>query len=158
MADFERQHAALPPTPGPTLERHDPQDPGLYHTNPHTDLPEHLDVQDEGPHVVNGPGHGTKEYALQDPEKIERASRICGLRRKIFWPLLGLVILIVVGAIAGGLGGALVNQKNNDASYVDFYRAQSPIIGNTDFDIVFPITRRHLYPRPVLRHLLRHLL
>ena len=158
MANFERQDAALPPTPGPTLERHDPQDPGLYHANPHTDLPEHLDVQDEAPHVVNGPGSGTKEYALPDPEKIERASRICGLRRKIFWPLLGLAILIVVGAIAGGLGGALANQKNNDASYVTFYCVKSPIIGNTDFDIAFPTALRHLQPRPVLRQLLRLLL
>ena len=122
MANEEalREHHASPTTPGPTLERHDPQDGGLHHNDPHTQFPEHYNPQDEGPEAVKGPYVPVEKYvAFDQAEKHERADHICGVKRKFFWIFLIFAMVIVVGAIAGGLGGALAKQKNRNTSYVD---------------------------------------
>lgn len=104
-------------SPGPTLERNDPQDPGIYHSNPHTDLPEHHNPQDEGPHVVKGPDGIAKENAaFQHPARFEQPRRICGVHWKVFWTLVVVALLFAIISIGAGLGAALAVQKRRNSS------------------------------------------
>ena len=115
--EASRQQHTTPTSPGPTLERNDPQDPGIYHSNPHTDLPEHYNPQDEGPHALKGPDGTAQEYAaFQHPARFERPERICGVPRKWFWILVALAILLAIIAMGAGLGAALAVQKRRNSA------------------------------------------
>ena len=56
-------------------------------------------------------GHDSEKEVA--PGGSERRGNICGLRRRTFWILLGVVCLIVIAAaVGGGVGGALSNKHS----------------------------------------------
>ena len=55
-------------------------------------------------------------YEALEPDQRQKRPTICGLRRKVFWTAIILVILAVVGAaVGGGVGGSL-SSRNHKAT------------------------------------------
>jgi hypothetical protein len=55
-----------------------------------------------GPHRSDG----STEDELKNPNRT-----ICGLKRTVFWTLLAIALLVVIGAaVGGGVGGSLANR------------------------------------------------
>ncbi|KAH8659836.1 hypothetical protein BX600DRAFT_551393 [Xylariales sp. PMI_506] len=52
--------------------------------------------------------------ALPDGQHTTTADRICGVKRKTFYILLGLAVVVIIGAIAGGVGGGLASKHKSD--------------------------------------------
>ncbi|KAI0163718.1 hypothetical protein BJ166DRAFT_299589 [Pestalotiopsis sp. NC0098] len=69
------------------------------------------------PEAITGPvkSPATEKIAYfqapDAPDTPARTQRICGLSRKLFYSLLAGAVILVIGAIAGGVGGAL-SQRN----------------------------------------------
>ncbi|KZL64084.1 fungal fucose-specific lectin protein [Colletotrichum incanum] len=88
-----------------------------------------INPMDGGPPATNqnGGSHETGYYAPKDqypPEVVttemheqKNLGTICGIRKKVFWILLAVALLIVVGAaVGGGIGGAMSAQNSSQQS------------------------------------------
>ncbi|KAF2144501.1 uncharacterized protein K452DRAFT_284824 [Aplosporella prunicola CBS 121167] len=98
-------------------EQNDEDDVGPLPEVPYSNLPEakHTDF----PEVVNTSLPEVIDSTPPETAPADRSPRkaaICGLRRRTFFIVLGVVALIVVAAIGGGVGGALGNGKSSSSS------------------------------------------
>ncbi len=84
--------------------------------SPEVNYGEGLETAQPGKEVVTS--NGVLEYYGKDYEGKEIGApvapkkRICGLSRRAFWIVLGVAIVIVIGAVGGGVGGALAGKKS----------------------------------------------
>lgn len=65
---------------------------------------------------------GDRSTTNYESEKSDRGTgMICGLRKKVFWLLLGAVIVIVAASVGGGVGGgiAAANSRTHAAAEAD---------------------------------------
>ncbi|OOQ86674.1 hypothetical protein PEBR_20743 [Penicillium brasilianum] len=70
--------------------------------------------QNNDPIYVSGPNRpgDSAEYDLKNPNKT-----ICGLKPTVFWTLLAIALLVVIGAaVGGGVGGTLANRHTSEPS------------------------------------------
>lgn len=63
------------------------------------------------------PGNDTNKIAYESATyEHTPAQTICGLRKRTFWILLGVALVVVAAAVGGGVGGALASRSSNDAT------------------------------------------
>lgn len=91
-----------------------PIDDGL-HPVPQENLPEAVQTPLEADNFTKSLQENIPYAALEADQRQKRPT-ICGLRRKVFWTAIILVILAVVGAaVGGGVGGSL-SSRNHKAT------------------------------------------
>ncbi|KAI8938334.1 hypothetical protein NX059_005985 [Plenodomus lindquistii] len=56
------------------------------------------------------------------------APAICGLKRRTFWVILGVAIVVVVSAVGGGVGGALASHSSNKSSNVPSINPEQTLV------------------------------
>jgi len=56
------------------------------------------------------PGLDHPNYAFPQPAS---NARLCGLRRTTFWLVTAIVVLVLAGAIGGGIGGWMAEKKGS---------------------------------------------
>lgn len=88
------------------------------------------------PEAIAGPvkSPATEKIAyFQAPDQPARTQRVCGLSRKLFYSLLAAAVILVIGAIAGGVGGALSqrNKASNQEAASDNSTANETAQGGT---------------------------
>jgi len=67
--------------------------------------------------------HSSDYAGLQVANSNGRSGMICGMRKKIFWIVLGLILLVIlIAAVVGGVVGSVVGKHNKRymASFVLF--------------------------------------
>lgn len=72
---------------------------------------------DNSPEAVPSAGTDTNKIAYESTEYEQAAPQtICGLRKRTFWILLGVALVIVAAAVGGGVGGALASKSSSESS------------------------------------------
>ncbi|KAL4877844.1 hypothetical protein BJY04DRAFT_121273 [Aspergillus karnatakaensis] len=93
--------------------RHDPRWDGLE-VVPHQEKQIHI-IEDGKEAVYTPPGMPAIEAGQNTKQ-----SRICGLRRVVFWSALALLAVVIIGAaVGGGVGGALAKGGSSSPSALD---------------------------------------
>ncbi|KAH9861666.1 hypothetical protein J1614_011419 [Plenodomus biglobosus] len=104
-------HSALEVVP--LSERADAQKYPYYSTEPIPVYPH--TGPDTYKETIHTPVHGQSQ-----------AQTICGLRRKTLWILLGVAIVVIMGAVGGGIGGTLASRSSNKSSNVPATNPKPP--------------------------------
>jgi hypothetical protein len=72
---------------------------------------------DNPPEAVPSAGTDTNKIAYESAEYEQAApQKICGLRKKTFWILLGVALVVIAAAVGGGVGGALASRSSSESS------------------------------------------
>lgn len=61
---------------------------------------------------------GSGPLVVEEEVKDKRAGTICGLRRKVFWIVLAIALVVIIAGVGGGVGGAMAanNSQASDSS------------------------------------------
>jgi hypothetical protein len=103
----------------------DPYHDGLIHNSP-SDDPELLPGQQSLPYVAKLQQQDVQAGEPEPEAPAQTPRTICGIRRITFLLLVVIAILILVGAIGGGVGGSLaVQNARNSASTLGFVTSSS---------------------------------
>ncbi|KAF3034343.1 hypothetical protein E8E11_000442 [Didymella keratinophila] len=71
---------------------------------------------DNSPEAVPSAGTDTNKIAYESAEYEQAAPQtICGLRKRTFWILLGVALVLVAAAVGGGVGGALASRSSESS-------------------------------------------
>ncbi|KAF3032450.1 hypothetical protein E8E12_000774 [Didymella heteroderae] len=72
---------------------------------------------DNPPEIVPSAGTDTNKIAYESAESQTKGPQTtCGLRRRTFWVLLGVALVVVAAAVGGGVGGALASRSSSESS------------------------------------------
>lgn len=70
---------------------------------------------DHSPEPVPSAGTDTNKIAYESAEYERPAPQtVCGLRKRTFWILVGVALVVVAAAVGGGVGGALASRPSSD--------------------------------------------
>lgn len=105
-----RQYSDLPQV----VPNRDPPEP-RYQQTADSQYPEHstADKYNHLPNIVSASENATSGSSASPPSKPER--RICGLTPRVFYVLLAVGVLIIIGAgVGGGVGGVLASHSSSN--------------------------------------------
>ncbi|KAH7333390.1 hypothetical protein BKA65DRAFT_43737 [Rhexocercosporidium sp. MPI-PUGE-AT-0058] len=91
-AEYQRKH----------LEEHEPKYPAMDDTTSKMVVPTELEIQGQYPQTPSA------------EKPLAKEGRVCGLTRKVFFVVLGVLFVIIAASVGGGVGGAVAASRSNN--------------------------------------------